>query len=291
MTRVNWVSEPKGTTLRRVSRWIAGLCAHNSLVIISVMSAIFMSLTQESNCTLLLILTRLFIPVRFGWQVFVVWSHIQLWISFGDNGLSCRSSESRHHRHAALNDIVHRTLNSAKIPERLEPSGLQRSGGKRPDGITMVPWKCGKLLPGQLCPIIHPKCYLGGRACCLGAEERKEAKYTSLGSLHCFTPLAIETTGVLGPKSITFVKELGGRVACVTGDQKSYYLGVIRITFVTNYMRSVRVLAIYNSGLELCSRRISCFHAFWCFPRPILAIFHIAHCKCFSDDYCVSSSF
>ncbi len=56
-----------------------------------------------------------------------------------------------------------------------------------------------------------------------GAEERKEAKYTSLGSLHCFTPLAIETTGVLGPKSMTFVKELGGRVARVTGDQKSYY--------------------------------------------------------------------
>ncbi len=31
------------------------------------------------------------------------------------------------------------------------------------------------------------------------------------------------------------------------------------------------------NGLELCSRRISCFHAFWCFPRPILAIFHIAN--------------
>ncbi len=30
------------------------------------------------------------------------------------------------------------------------------------------------------------------------------------------------------------------------------------------------------NGLEFCSRRISCFHAFWCFPRPILAIFHIA---------------
>ncbi len=31
------------------------------------------------------------------------------------------------------------------------------------------------------------------------------------------------------------------------------------------------------NGLEFCSRRISCFHAFWCFPRPILAIFHIAN--------------
>ncbi len=24
------------------------------------------------------------------------------------------------------------------------------------------------------------------------------------------------------------------------------------------------------NGLELCTRRISCFHAFWCFPWPIL---------------------
>ncbi len=31
------------------------------------------------------------------------------------------------------------------------------------------------------------------------------------------------------------------------------------------------------NGLEFCSLRISCFHAFWCFPRPILAIFHIAN--------------
>ncbi len=26
---------------------------------------------------------------------------------------------------------------------------------------------------------------------------------------------------------------------------------------------------IMCNGLELCSCRISCFHAFWCFPRPI----------------------
>ncbi len=125
----------------------------------------------------------------------------------------------------------HRTLNSAKIPSRLEPSCLQRSDGKCPDGITMVPWKCGKLLVRDAtCPDTFAKSYTLSATSeaglvAAGAEERKEAKYTSLGSLHCFTPLAIETTGVLGPKSMTFVKELGGRVARVTGDQKSsYYL-------------------------------------------------------------------
>ena len=62
------------------------------------------------------------------------------------HGLSCRWSEGRYHRHAAINDIVHRSLTSAKIPARLEPSGLLRSNGRFPDGISLVPWKSGKLL-------------------------------------------------------------------------------------------------------------------------------------------------
>ena len=61
----------------------------------------------------------------------------------GTHGLSCVRSEGRHHRHAALNDIVHRALTAAHIPSRLEPSGIFRSDGKRPDGITVVPWKGG----------------------------------------------------------------------------------------------------------------------------------------------------
>ena len=62
------------------------------------------------------------------------------------HGLSCRWSEGRHHRHAAINDIVYRSLTSEKIPACLEPSGLYGSDGKRPDGIFVGPWKNGKLL-------------------------------------------------------------------------------------------------------------------------------------------------
>ena len=43
----------------------------------------------------------------------------------GTHGLSCQYSQGRHFRHAAMNDIVHRSLVAAKIPARLEPSGLQ----------------------------------------------------------------------------------------------------------------------------------------------------------------------
>ncbi len=64
----------------------------------------------------------------------------------GRHALSCRQSEGRHQRHTALNDIVKRALSSAKIPSRLEPPGLVRSDGRRPDGVTLATWKSGRLL-------------------------------------------------------------------------------------------------------------------------------------------------
>ena len=50
-------------------------------------------------------------------------------------------SEGRHHRHAELNQIIYRSLISARIPSRLEPSDIYRS-----DGVTIVPWERGKAL-------------------------------------------------------------------------------------------------------------------------------------------------
>ena len=60
-----------------------------------------------------------------------------------------------HQRHAALNDIIHRTLTSAHVTSRLEPPGLNRVDGKRPDGVTTVPWKCGKLLMWDATRLLH----------------------------------------------------------------------------------------------------------------------------------------
>ena len=46
-----------------------------------------------------------------------------------------------------MTDILHRALSFANVPSRLEPTGLDRADGKRPDGITMVHnWSNGRLL-------------------------------------------------------------------------------------------------------------------------------------------------
>ena len=126
-----------------------------------------------------------------------------------------------------MNDIIHRTLAAAKVPSRLEPSGLYRTDGKRPDGITVVPWKSGKLLvwdatcPDTFAPSYSSIATREAAAVAAMAEERKAVKYVSLSSTYTFTPVAIETSGVFGPRTATFLKDLGHRLAQVTGDKKS----------------------------------------------------------------------
>ena len=47
-------------------------------------------------------------------------------------------------------------------------------------------------------------------------------KYKHLDSCYFFTPVAIETTGVFGPKTKEFLKELGHRLRQVSGEANSY---------------------------------------------------------------------
>ena len=77
--------------------------------------------------------------------------------SLGRHALSCRRSTGRHQRHTALNDIIKRGLSAAHVPSRLEPVGLLRSGWKRPDGVTLAPWKSGCLMVWDAtCPVFCP---------------------------------------------------------------------------------------------------------------------------------------
>merc|ERR1711942_620309 len=56
---------------------------------------------------------------------------------YGFHLLSCHFSEGRHPRHAAMNDIICWALKAAGMPAILEPVGLNRGDGKRPDGISV----------------------------------------------------------------------------------------------------------------------------------------------------------
>ena len=42
------------------------------------------------------------------------------------------------------------------------------------------------------------------------AESLKEEKHSDLSYTHEFAPVAVESSGIFWPESLTFVKELGG---------------------------------------------------------------------------------
>lgn len=144
----------------------------------------------------------------------------------GHHNLSCRFNAGRFPRHAALNDIVYRGLASAGIAAVLEPRGLDRGDGRRPDGITIFPFKRGKSLVWDATCVntfsdSHlMECSISPGAAAEAAEKAKLRKYTGLCSTYEFCPLAIETTGVLGSSFVHFIKMLGRRIAERTGEMR-----------------------------------------------------------------------
>ena len=79
----------------------------------------------------------------------------------GLHNLSCRMSQGRHLRHAAVNELVRRALASAKAPSHQEPSGISCANGKRSDGATVMPWKCGwGLMWDATCPDTYAPSHL-----------------------------------------------------------------------------------------------------------------------------------
>ena len=70
--------------------------------------------------------------------------------------LFAKKAAGRSIRHRALNELVARALSAAAILNTKEPQSLCRSDGKRPDGLTLVPWQSGRSLVWDVtvvCPL------------------------------------------------------------------------------------------------------------------------------------------
>ena len=175
--------------------------------------------------------------------------------SLGTHGLSCRSSSGCHCRHAAVNDIMKRSLDSAKIPSHLEPSGLYRSDGRRPDGASIVPWKEGRVLVWDAtCPDTLAPSYLSiataeAGAVAREAEHRKQVKYSHFEDSHYFVPIAIETLGAMGHKARSFLKELARRIHLATEDNQAHRHLIQRLSVAVQRGNAAAVLGCFGVGL------------------------------------------
>ena len=142
----------------------------------------------------------------------------------GNHAFVCKKAPRRIARHQQLNDIVHRALVAAGIPASKEPVGLSRSDGKRPDGMSLIPWKSGKTLvwdvtvASTLADSYVASAARGASEVAEQASTRKYGKYASLPSSYMFMPLALENLGPMAADTLNFFNDLGHRLNIVTGD-------------------------------------------------------------------------
>ncbi|CAH2262830.1 jg9204 [Pararge aegeria aegeria] len=125
-----------------------------------------------------------------------------------------------------------RSLATAHVPAVLEPIGLARSDGKRPDGMTLIPWRLGRsLLWDATCVDTLAASHIQATSSMVGAaassaEQAKRRKYEILDSSFIFVPFGVETLGPWGPEARALFKELSKRVIESTGDPRAgSYLG------------------------------------------------------------------
>ena len=177
--------------------------------------------------------------------------------NLGLHGLSCQSSQGRVPRHQMLNNIIHRSLASANISNRLEPSGLYRADGKRPDGVTHVPWSGGKFLVWDA-TCVDTFCSsrrsaaakeAGGAAAI--AEREKARKYEHLDRSYSFQPIAVETCGSMGPESLCFLHDLGQRLKSATGETQSFSYLLQRLSVAIQTGNASSILGTMDFSSEL----------------------------------------
>jgi hypothetical protein len=144
----------------------------------------------------------------------------------GSHALSCRRNPGRAQRHHFMNDLIWRSLSKAGFPSIKEPHGLLRSDGKRPDGLTLIPWQDGRCATWDVTVTdTVAASYLNRSATCAGsaaeaAATRKEEKYAEISNSCLFFPLAFETFGPINQKGCDFLSSLGHRLFLVSDDPR-----------------------------------------------------------------------
>lgn len=133
---------------------------------------------------------------------------------FGTHGLSCHWSEGHFFHLAAINDTIYRSMHSVNVPSHLEPLALYQSDDSHPDGISIIPWECGKHLlwdattPGMFAPSHRSVAVRGVGEVALQVEHLKHSKYSALEAKFNFVPVVVETSRVFDPEAHEFLHKL-----------------------------------------------------------------------------------
>jgi hypothetical protein len=177
--------------------------------------------------------------------------------TLGHHGLSCQRSAGRLSRHATVNDVIKRALQTAEVPSIKEPMGCARNDGRKPDGLTLIPWEKGRCMVWDFtCRDTFAPSYLKstsirvGHAARLG-ESDKHKLYADLEGRYILVPVAIETTGVFGEEGLKLLKSIGKRITEVTGERRATQYLLQRISIALQRGNTASILGTLPAGKEL----------------------------------------
>jgi Reverse transcriptase (RNA-dependent DNA polymerase) len=170
----------------------------------------------------------------------------------GRHSFVCKRAPGRAARHHVLNDAIARAFATAGVPVSKEPAGLSRSDGKRPDGMTLIPWLSGRAALWDVTVICTTAdSYMATAASEAGAvaelaAARKRSKYQDLTAQYDFYPLAFESHGAMCTDSMELLGELGRRMSIKTGENRETAYLFQRISVIIQRFNAVLLYDSFN---------------------------------------------
>ena len=114
--------------------------------------------------------------------------------TFATHGLSCVHSQGCYHHHSSLNDIIHRALGASRHLEfHLDLNPVESL-------VKLLVWDA---------PSYSRVASQEAGAVADQAERRKSDKYSNMDpNMYLFVPVVIETSGVFGKQTLSFLKDM-----------------------------------------------------------------------------------
>lgn len=172
----------------------------------------------------------------------------------GSHALSCKRNAGRTQRHHFINDLVWHAMIKAGIPALKEPRGLYRSDGKRPDGLTLIPWKEGRsatwdvTVTDTVAPSYVSMSSISAASAAEAAAQRKHCKYAELSKTYHFFPLAFETMGPINQDGHDFISELGHHISSLTEDPRETSFLYQRLSVAVQRFNAVCLANSFSHG-------------------------------------------
>ena len=149
-------------------------------------------------------------------------------------------------------------MNKARVQSTKESAGLTRSGGKRPNGVKLIPWAKGRCLTWDVTVAdtfatlhtIASTSYLPGAAAELAVTLKKQ-KRAALSLTHEFVPIAIETSRIFNSEGWDFVKKIGSRLSNALSNEKETAYLFQRISVAIQRGNSIS----FSESFEQCDNK------------------------------------